>query len=91
LDLDELPRVQEACPLLSSRKFAPVSFRHEDHLGGAGRSLAEAARAQVERVTGARPSGRVFLLTQLRHFGHYFSPLNLYYCFDDDRLAATVA
>jgi DUF1365 family protein len=68
-----------------------VAFRREDHLGGVGQSLAEATRAKVEQVTGARPSGRVFLLTQLRHFGHYFSPLNLYYCFGDDQLAATVA
>jgi DUF1365 family protein len=32
------------------------------------------------------------LLTQLRHFGVYFSPVNLFYCFDDqDSLVALVA
>ena len=36
----------------------------------------------MEQQAGFRPSGPIRLLTQLRHCGYYFSPLNLYYCFD---------
>ena len=44
--------------------------------------LDEGVRNLVEQRTGIRPQGPIRLLTQLRHFGYYFSPLNLFYCFD---------
>jgi DUF1365 family protein len=40
-------------------------------------------RGLAEQQTGFRPQGPIRLLTQLRYFGCYFSPLNLYYCFDN--------
>ena len=46
--------------------------------------LADAVRQFVAAETGFRPEGPVRLLTQLRRYGYYFSPLNLYYCFDRD-------
>lgn len=46
--------------------------------------LSDRVRGIVEQQTGVRPDGPVRLLTQLRYFGCYFSPLNLYYCFHDD-------
>ena len=36
----------------------------------------------VEERTGWRPVGPIRLLTLLRNWGYYFSPLSLYYCFD---------
>jgi hypothetical protein len=40
-----------------------------------------------------RPEGPIRLLTQLRYFGYYFSPLNLFYCYDEEglRIEAVVA
>jgi uncharacterized protein len=70
-----------ALPLYSAR-FSPGSFRREDHFGGPDRPLAETVRDLVGAETGQRPEGPIRLLTQLRRFGHYFSPLNLYYCFN---------
>jgi DUF1365 family protein len=55
-------------------------------------SMVEAVHDLVERETSVRPNGPVRLLTQLRHFGIYFSPLNVFYCYDDDEsLTAIVA
>ena len=45
--------------------------------------LAQAIRRFVARYTGREVPGPVRLLTQLRQFGCYFSPLNLFYCFTD--------
>ena len=47
-------------------------------------SLPAEVRKFVEETTGNRPEGPIRLLTQLRYFGHYFSPLNLFYCFAHD-------
>lgn len=84
LDLDELQTIVGQQGLVSARRFAPASFRDVDHYDGfseRGDSLAATVRELVHERVGTRPTGPIRLLTQLRYFGHYFSPLNLYYCF----------
>ena len=84
LDLSEKER-WTAKGLISTKKFAGASFLRKDHLRGEAmdRPLEEGVRDLVERRTGCRPGGPVRLLTQLRYCGHFFSPLNMYYCFDE--------
>lgn len=87
LDLEEADDLAAQSRLLSWR-WLPVSFRADDHRLGAApvataRELAERVRSYVGQVTGVAPHGPVRLLTQLRQFGKYFSPLNLFYAFDD--------
>ena len=41
-------------------------------------------RAIIREQTGQDCAGPIRLLTQLRYFGYYMSPLNLYYVFDED-------
>jgi len=93
LDLDELPDLIHARRLISTRRVAPASFLVADHQPGLEISLQEAARNRVAQQTGIRPVGPIRLLTQLRYFGYYFSPLNLYYCFSESgqNLDAVVA
>jgi len=81
LDLDELPSLIGR-RVLSGARFAPLSFRREDHPVESSSSLADGVRELVRAQTGEAPAGPVRLLTGLRCFGYYFSPLNLYYCFD---------
>ena len=90
LDLNELGEVADG--LISGKRFAPASFLSVDHQRSFGdgsklgdsESLADLVRDSVEKSTGNRPVGPIRLLTQLRYFGHYFSPLNLFYCFTGD-------
>ena len=51
-------------------------------MGDPKQALADAVRDLVEEQTGWRPAGPIRLLTLLRNWGYYFSPLSLYYCFD---------
>ena len=81
LDLEELPSLLAGGYGLGRGAFAPASFRRGDHLGDPGVPLADAARDLVQERTGWRPAGPVRLLTPLRNWGLYFSPLSLYYCF----------
>jgi len=90
LDLEELPALVNAGVLRTAR-FAPLSFRRENHLSSSPLPLAEAIRDLVNEHTSERPNGPIRLLTGLRCFGYYFSPLNLYYCFDpEDKTIETV-
>jgi len=87
LDLDEIAALVSTADtspgILSRRRFAPASFLESDHASGfdTGGSLASRVRNLVEKASHQRPAGPIRLLTQLRYFGHYFSPLNLYYCY----------
>ena len=91
LDLDELAALTAAGGLLSTARFAAASFQRSDHLGDVCTPLADAVRQLVADRCGTRPAGPIRLLTQLRHFGYYFSPLNLFYCYGDgDQRVQTV-
>lgn len=93
LDLDEWPDVRDAVRGLSHRPFAPAAFCRHDHMGDRAIPLTESIRRFVRAESGCDlATGPIRLLTQPRSFGLYFSPLNLYYCFDDlDHLVAIVA
>ena len=82
LDLEEVPGLLHGGCGLYQGHFSPGSFRRDDHLGDAATPLADSVRELVAAKTGDRPVGPIRLLTQLRRYGYYFSPLNLYYCFD---------
>ncbi|CAM9307084.1 unnamed protein product, partial [Hapterophycus canaliculatus] len=44
---------------------------------------ADRVRDLVEKATGARPAGRVQLLTHLAYLGYCFNPVSFYYCLDE--------
>ncbi|MFO0941085.1 MAG: DUF1365 domain-containing protein [Pirellulales bacterium] len=104
LDLSELPSLVGGAesvradastfekPLISGRTFSTSSFLSTDHLKGVD-ALDSQVRDIVFNETGERPSGPIRLLTQLRYFGYYFSPLNLFYVYspDDDCVESVVA
>lgn len=82
LDLDELPELVGRRALISSRKLSTRSLLRQDHLYESNIPLAAEVRNLVAERTGLTPTGPIRLLSQLRYFGYYMSPLNLFYCFD---------
>jgi DUF1365 family protein len=93
VDLGELPVVLDRHPLWSARRRAFGRLRRADHLGDPSQPLDAAVRDVVEAASGARPAGPVRLLTQPRTFGHGFTPVSFYYCYEPggERVRAVVA
>ena len=93
VDLDQIPEAIERSWILSSRRWGVATFDRSDHLGSADQPLVDSVRELVHRVSGEHVTGPIRLLTQLRHFGFYFSPVNFYYCFSpcEQYLEAAVA
>ncbi len=93
LDLEELPELIGRRSGIQGTKFAPASFLRSDHLGNPRSSLSESVRDLVEQRGDRRPTGPIRLLTFLRHWGYSFSPLSLYYCFEEggEQVDAVVA
>jgi len=92
LALDELPTLMAGTRLVSASHAAPLAFRDSDHLPAAVHDIAdgpleERVRAACQRELARSgdhaplPQGRIFLLTQLRHFGIGFNPIRLYYLY----------
>ena len=84
LDLAELAQLVGDGRLIGDRKMAGRSFLNSDHLFDETRSMRDEVRHVIEQQTGIRPNGPIRLLTQLRYFGHYFSPLNMFYVYDEN-------
>ena len=82
LDLDEIRALTQANTTISSKRFSGQSFLRKDHLFDPSLPLEAEVRDRIESETGNRPTGPIRLLTQLRCYGTYFSPLNLFYVFD---------
>lgn len=83
LDLDELPQLVGSGGVISSTKLATRSFLRGDHLFDNSQSLTAEVREMIHQQTGRHSQGPIRLLTQLRYFGYYFSPLNLFFVFDN--------
>lgn len=82
LDLDEIPRLVGKGALVGATRNSLRSFLRTDHLYNHSVPLAAEVRSLVRDQTGHTLTGPIRLLTQLRSWGYYMSPLNLYYCFD---------
>ncbi len=83
LDLDELPELVGPGRLIANRRFAGRAFLPSDHLFDRSQPLGDEVRRLIQQQTGQSPRGPIRLLTQLRLLGYYFSPLNLFYVFDE--------
>jgi uncharacterized protein len=92
IDLAELDDLTGSSAVFSRRRWSWAAFLRSDHLGDLKQPLDACVRDLVEQQTGGfRPNGPIRLLTQLRYMGYYFSPLNLYYCFDEgDRFVQAI-
>jgi uncharacterized protein len=86
LDLSEIPALVGNDRLIAADRWSVRSFQSADHLAGSG-DLEDQVRSRIQAETGRRPTGRIRLLTQLRYFGYYFSPLNLFYVSDAENLS----
>jgi len=82
-DLAELDQLVGPGKVLSDHRWAGVSFPRNVHLREQTGSLEQRVRSFVQQNSGEYPQGPIRLLTQLRYFGHYFSPLNLFFLYDE--------
>lgn len=70
--------------LLKYEGFAAFSYRRKDYLTGAA-CLYQAVCDKVQQLGGQTAITDVYLLSPLANWGHYFSPLTLYYCYNQSQ------
>lgn len=86
-DLAELDELVGPGGMLSKNRWRAISFPDGKHLRDFTGTLDQRVRTFMEMRTGTRPNGAIRLLTQLRYFGYYFSPLNFFFIDDEKETA----
>lgn len=84
IDLDELAQLSALGPWFKSNKFALLSFKSSDYLSHQAQLSKVDVWDKIESLGAKQAPHRVMFIGQLRCFGLYFSPINLYYCFDEN-------
>ena len=82
LDCEQLDNATLKQHGVGFEQFSALSYRRSDYLPGEA-GLLESVKAKVQALGGTGTVAHVFVLTPLANWGLYFSPLTLYYCFDD--------
>lgn len=82
IDLDEVDKLDALGGWFKRDKFAPLSFRCSDYLQQTKPVTKQLVWQKVEQLGAENLAGRVLFIGQMRCFGLYFSPINLYYCYN---------
>ncbi|GAB2925828.1 DUF1365 domain-containing protein [Rheinheimera gaetbuli] len=82
LDTDQLEQPSLSAHGICYERFGALSYRRRDYLAGED-NLYRAVCNKLTELGAATLPAKVFVLTPLANWGLYFSPLTLYYCFDD--------
>ncbi|MCG9711570.1 DUF1365 domain-containing protein [Shewanella insulae] len=87
LDLDELSAVTSRSWLFGLRWFNPIRFNEKDYLKNEPGSLKQRIAQKVAALGGSwQAENRVVILAQCRCLGVYFSPINFYFCYDEQQV-----
>jgi DUF1365 family protein len=84
LCLQELPQLFSGNFFWSAQGRALAQFKRSDFLGDPALPLESEVRRRIEEETGAVHNGPIYLLANLRYFGHIMNPIACYYCFNED-------
>lgn len=93
LDIDELPQLNQQSWLFKVNRWAPLRFDFSDHFPNATdpNDFKRRIKQKVAELGGTSEIDRITLLTQVRCFGVYFSPINFYFCYQQDELICMLA
>ncbi|SMY33820.1 hypothetical protein PMAL9190_01279 [Photobacterium malacitanum] len=81
LDVDEINTLCDSVMGFGRKWFHFARFHRQDYIAGAD-DINQAVTDKIHQLTGKRITGKVSMLCHLRYCGLYFSPLNMYYVFD---------
>lgn len=84
-DLDDIDQLTHQYCIFGRRWYHPICFCEKDYLKSEPGELKERIALKVKGLGGEWQGSKVIMLIQCRSLGLYFSPINFYYCFDDDK------
>jgi DUF1365 family protein len=85
IDVDEVDELSNMHRIFGTRWFHPIRFCEKDYLRSEPGNLKQRIINKVQSLGGQWGGGKVMMLAQCRSFGVYFSPINFYFCIDQDK------
>ncbi|MDN4501050.1 DUF1365 domain-containing protein [Alteromonadaceae bacterium BrNp21-10] len=82
IDLDELPDVLNRSFLLGKRWFNLIRFLDNDYVKNESGNLRQRISQKVQLLGGKWDGTKVVMVAQCRCWGWYFSPVNFYFCYN---------
>ncbi|WP_158969810.1 DUF1365 domain-containing protein [Paraglaciecola sp. L3A3] len=82
IDLDELPELNKQSCLFGEKWYHPIRFQQKDYLKSEPGELRQRINNKVHELGGSWDGHRVLMVVQARCFGLYFSPINFYFCYN---------
>ncbi len=93
LDLDEIDQVHATIRHFSDKPLSMACFKQRDYLPDKTSALPlkqQILNKSIE-LGETQKIDKIYLLCQLRTWGLYFSPVNFYYCYSQDKLHSILA
>jgi DUF1365 family protein len=84
LDVDEVENKRGHKGLFGFSWYNPLRFIEKDYLRGEPNSLSQRIKTKVKSLHGHDQIARILMVAQVRCFGIYFSPVNFYFCYDNN-------
>lgn len=86
VDVDELESLCKSHLLVGKGRFSPISIRLSDHIEDETDPIhfKQRIKQKVKELGGQWQGDKLLMMTQVRMFGLYFSPVNFMFCYDGD-------
>ena len=86
VDVDELESLCKSHLLVGEGRFSPISIRLSDHIEDETDPIhfKQRIKQKVNELGGQWQGDKLLMMTQVRMFGLYFSPVNFMFCYDGD-------
>lgn len=84
LDADDVERGNKSHGIFGFSWFHPLRFVEKDYLLGDPIPLSQRIKNKVDTLGGHQDISQILMLVQVRCFGFYFSPVNFYFCYNDE-------
>jgi len=84
LDVEEIQNTTQSIGLFGFNWYHPLRFVEKDYIKSEPGLLLARIKHKVINLKGHAEIKRVLMLAQVRCFGLYFSPVNFYFCYDNN-------
>jgi uncharacterized protein len=83
-DVEEIQNTLQSTGLFGFNWYHPLRFVEKDYIKSEPGLLLTRIKDKVRNLNGHEDIKRILMLVQVRCFGLYFSPVNFYFCYDND-------
>jgi hypothetical protein len=84
IDIDEINQISDKFKLFGTTKFSPIKFNQKDYIINEPGDLKQRIASKGQALGGNWDGSKVYMLIQCRCLGIYFSPVNFFYCYNEN-------